>query len=626
MKIVNKTYLLIGVLVAAAVINLVLLYGQQSVAETDSYSIIKAGDIKVNAEAIAGLSTLIASGDESERKQLEEEINKIQSSIDALSTGGQINKLTVNKVPDSIQVEFQNVKTSWNDYKTAVREVENTSVFDGEATSAMNYLLGKKDELVLLTDKLEKDLNPLDRDYNRHKAISSELSESSKNIAQEILLISIGEEENAQQELHLDRQKFNIGLMKLLGISTAGYDVEKFGEKDEKLITLPRENSEALRMIDTLWEAMQPKIQIIEERALLSPEYNRAKNTMNEKKIVLYENIDALLDGWNSEIQKKEGGEQIIVQIMLGVNIIVFIIVFFMIRQSLSPLETITEALSKIKEGVYGEKIDYQSTDEVGELVNTFNTMSVTIKQKEEDARKTDVAKDEFLAMITHELKTPLVPIQGYSDILLSEHLGKLTTKQRERINIIKSSSETLLAMISDLLDAQKLELGQLRMKLEDANVKNTVGDTIESLRPLVESTNAQITSKLFDSVISHDPERIKQVVSNLIKNSINALPKSNGMIEISMKDMQDKIQISVIDNGIGIPADKQRDLFKKFYQVDATLTREKGGSGLGLAICKGIVENHGGSITVRSDANQGAEFSFTLPKQNMKKSPIGIA
>ena len=96
--------------------------------------------------------------------------------------------------------------------------------------------------------------------------------------------------------------------------------------------------------------------------------------------------------------------------------------------------------------------MEHSGTYEVGQLVSDFNVMSNTIKEKEEEAKKADIAKDEFLAIITDELKTPPVPIQGYSDILLGEHLEKLTDKQRERIRIIKTSSETLLAIISDLM------------------------------------------------------------------------------------------------------------------------------------------------------------------------------
>ncbi|MEK0319301.1 MAG: HAMP domain-containing sensor histidine kinase, partial [Nitrosopumilus sp.] len=315
---------------------------------------------------------------------------------------------------------------------------------------------------------------------------------------------------------------------------------------------------------------------------------------------------------------------QIIIQILLIVDIIIFFIVLFVIRKSLSPLESITKAISRVREGVYGEKIEYSGTDEVGQLVNSFNVMSKTIKEKEDEAKKTDRAKDEFLAMITHELKTPLVPIQGYSDILLSEHLGKLNAKQKDRISIIKSSSETLLAMISDLLNAQKLELGQLKMKKVNTNIKDTIDKVIETLKPETTQNNIEISSNAVDLTLNYDPERISQVITNLIKNSLNAVQPNTGKIEIILENLPTEVKISIKDNGVGIPQEKQKELFKKFYQVDATLTREKGGSGLGLAICKGIIDNHQGQISVHSISNQGATFSFTIPKEISKqtKSP----
>jgi signal transduction histidine kinase len=292
--------------------------------------------------------------------------------------------------------------------------------------------------------------------------------------------------------------------------------------------------------------------------------------------------------------------QQTIIQILLAVDIATFFLVPVVIRQSLSPLDTINKALSRVKEGMYGEKIKYNSKDEIGELVTSFNIMSDTIKEKEEQAKKTDIAKDEFLAMITHELKTPLVPIQGYADILLSEHLGKLTPEQKNRLSIIKSSSETLLGIISDLLDVQKLEIGQLRMK---------------KLAPQAEKKEIQLTSNTKNFVLYHDSERIKQVLTNLIKNAMIAVEPKKGKIEVIMEEHPSDIRISVKDNGMGIPQDKQKDLFKKFYQVDTTLTRERGGSGLGLAICRGIIDNHGGEISVDSQEGKGAKFTFTIPK-----------
>jgi len=229
--------------------------------------------------------------------------------------------------------------------------------------------------------------------------------------------------------------------------------------------------------------------------------------------------------------------------------------------------------------------------------------------------------------MITHELKTPLVPIQGYSDILLSEHLGKLNDAQRERIGIIKSSSESLLSIISDLLDVQKLELGQLSMRKESINIKETIDKAIETLKPEAEENNIEIISNAVDFSINHDQERIIQVMTNLIKNSVVAIEGKPGKIEILMENLPTEVKISVKDNGIGIPQEKQNELFKKFYQVDATLTRERGGSGLGLAICKGIIDKHMGEISVESILNQGATFSFTIPKSSEQtNSPINSA
>ena len=144
---------------------------------------------------------------------------------------------------------------------------------------------------------------------------------------------------------------------------------------------------------------------------------------------MLYEVITAAFNLFLLYQDEKTGifgdgsNQQTIIQILLGIDMATFLLVPIVIRQSLSPLDTINKALSKVKEGIYGEKIKYNSDDEIGELVTSFNIMSDTIKEKEEIARKTELAKDEFLAMITHELKTPLVPIQGYSDILLNEHV-----------------------------------------------------------------------------------------------------------------------------------------------------------------------------------------------------------
>ncbi len=624
MKIVTKAYLLIAVLILVAAFNLLLLYQDDNLDISQSYSIIRAGDVKVKSELISSLATSIASGNTEDENKFQKEINEIQNTLIKIKDGGEIKGQKLEKIPQSLTPNFNKVSESWENYKSKTIQVKDTSIFDTEATEAVNYVLQKNQELILLTNQMINEFEGLDRNYNAHKQIAKNLAEIAKVIGQQTLLISIGEGENSQETLRQKNLEFEIGIRKLLQIPTDDLSSDSLEISHEQLESIPRENSEALRKIDPLWEAMKVKINILEERALLSPEFRVAKEKMDDEKNILFNEIDILLESWNNEITKKGNENQFIIQILLAVDIAVFFIVLVIIRKSFLPLESITKALSKVKEGVYGEKIQYSGTDEVGELVDNFNIMSNTIKEKDEDAKKNDIAKDEFLAMITHELKTPLVPIKGYSDILLGEHLGKLTDKQKERIEIIKSSSETLLSIISDLLDAQKLELGQLRMKKENININETIKKSIEVLKPEIDKSNIEFSTNTKDLQIFHDPERIRQVITNLIKNSLTAVSPDSGKIELVMEETPTDIKISIKDNGIGIPLEKQKDLFKKFYQVDATLTREKGGSGLGLAICKGIIENHLGQISVTSIPNQGATFSFTLPKNHQDtKSPV---
>ena len=616
MKIVSKAYLLIGILILAAGFNLFLLYQDDTSNLATSYSIIRAGDVKVMAELISSLATSVASGNLEDKIKLQNEIDDIEFTLEKIKNGGDLNGQELGKIPPSLLSNYNKVLGSWESFKTSATDVKETSVFDQEATSAMNYVLQKNQELVLLTNGMMSDFEGLDRNYNTHKQIAEDLTENAKIIGQQSLLISIGEGENAQQVLKEKRIEFEIGIRKLLQISTVGLDVESLANEYRDLDGVPRENSESLRMLDPLWESIQVKVKILEERALLSSGFNSAKNEMDEQKLILFEDIDDLLNLWNTVITNEGSENQIIIQVILVVDIAIFFLVLYVIRKSLSPLGLITNAFSKVKEGVYGEKIEFVGTDEVGQLVNNFNIMSNAIKEKEQEAKKTDIAKDEFLAMITHELKTPLVPIQGYADILLSEHLGKLTKQQKERISIIKSSSETLLSIISDLLDAQKLELGQLTIKKSNESIKNTINKAIETLTPTADKKNVKISTDEVDVMINHDSERITQVITNLIKNSLTAVEADSGKIEVIVDNMPTEIKISVKDNGSGVPQEKQKNLFKKFYQVDATLTRERGGSGLGLAICKGIVEQHGGQISVHSVENQGSTFSFTILKE----------
>ena len=616
MKIIQKAYFLVGILIAAAAVNLILLYQSEQESTDESYTIIRAADLKVKVETLDSLTNSIANGFEADREILKEETDEFESVLNILKVGGTIRGQPIVVVPSNLFGEYLEVENSWKKVKQSLDEIQIRAISNDEAKDAVNYILGKNGEMALATDSVIKEIEGLDRDFNRHKEITIELHELSKSIGQNALLISIGEDKGIQEKLHNERIMFEAGIRKLLQIPTNDLDLQSINQISEDLEPIPRENSNALRQLDPLWEAVQLRIKILEENSLHTDEFDAAFDSFKTEKIILTSSLDTLIDSWNQELLTSSSQRGIIVQTLLVVDIAIFFLVIVVVRQSLNPLEIISRGMARVKEGIYGEKINYKIDDEIGQLVNTFNIMSDTIKQKTEEAKETDIAKDEFLSMITHELKTPLVPIQGYVDILLGGHLGELNEKQKERLKIIKTSAGSLLRIISDLLDAQKLELGKLVVKKENRDIKDTIQMAIESLQPRATENKITIKQHLDKEIqVPHDPERIRQVITNLLKNGLDVVKPNTGVIEVFVEDSVSQVKVIVNDNGPGIPVEKQRDLFKKFYQVDTSLTREVGGSGLGLAICKGLVEEHGGSISVESTPGVGSSFSFTLPK-----------
>lgn len=235
-----------------------------------------------------------------------------------------------------------------------------------------------------------------------------------------------------------------------------------------------------------------------------------------------------------------------------------------------------------------------------------------------------DVAKDEFSAMITHELKTPLVTINGYSEMLEGGMLGPMNTMQVDAVKEIYTGSQRLERLINDIMDAQKLDLRKMRFRKEEFSVDHLMASVFTNNLQLMKSKNIDfINSTEIKNTINSDRNRLEQVFSNLIKNSVDFVPNEKGRIEILAEDDDKNIIFYVKDNGPGIPKDKQKYLFKKFYQIDTTLKRKHGGTGLGLVISKGIVEVLGGKIGFESEVGNGTTFWFSIPKNDNHKAEL---
>ena len=228
--------------------------------------------------------------------------------------------------------------------------------------------------------------------------------------------------------------------------------------------------------------------------------------------------------------------------------------------------------------------------------------------------READDLKNTFISIISHELKTPVALIKGYAGTLSREDAQWEPRTVRESATIIEEEADRLTHLIDNLLDASKLQAGGLKLNRSSVSIDAVAARQVELFRT---QTTAHTLIAEFPSPFPHveaDPARIEQLLNNLISNAIKYSPEG-GAIRVSGKTMPEEIEVSVSDQGIGIPVEEQSRIFERFFRVDDALSRRTQGSGLGLYIAKAIVEAHGGRIWVDSAPGRGTAISFTLPR-----------
>ena len=224
---------------------------------------------------------------------------------------------------------------------------------------------------------------------------------------------------------------------------------------------------------------------------------------------------------------------------------------------------------------------------------------------------------EQFFSMISHELKTPLVPIQGYVKMLKEERFGNLDEIQKEKLGIVDSNSTALSKLIQNMLDYQKLSSGSMEMKKEENNIEKIVNDSFASLDSEFKQKEVERTVSIEGNIeFICDAKRISQVLTALLDNSLKAIQPKLGKINVSVSQLENIVTISVHDNGCGISKEEIVKVFSKFYQVDMSNTREKGGVGLGLSICQKIIDAHDGKIWIESELGKETTINFTLPRK----------
>ncbi len=256
------------------------------------------------------------------------------------------------------------------------------------------------------------------------------------------------------------------------------------------------------------------------------------------------------------------------------------------------------------------------SKGEIIEYIALENDITEIIKAKEK-AQMAERAKGMFLATVSHEIRTPLNAILGFTQLL--DKKENLDEESKKYISIINSSANTLLKIINDILDLSKIESEGISIEIKEFD-PNKVFFDLASLflaKAKEKNINYKIEIDKLPNCIRSDEHRIKQVLANLIGNAIK-FTKEGGEVIVSIKVLQEdekkvKIRFSVKDSGIGIPKDKQKEIFKAFTQADGSIAREFGGTGLGLTISSKIVEKLGGKIELISEVGKGSEFYFVL-------------
>ena len=285
-------------------------------------------------------------------------------------------------------------------------------------------------------------------------------------------------------------------------------------------------------------------------------------------------------------------------------------------RSVVRPLQRMAVATEAVAEGEYDQRLPLQGPDEVRRVAGSFNSMAARVKA-------TQQAQRDFLINVSHDLKTPLTSIQGWSQAL-ADGTAARRGQTEEAAQIIREETERMARMVSELLALARIDSGQLKLRLETVDLQALLEDVRRNLS--WQADRQQIELSLRSEPVpplQGDADRLMQVFTNLVDNALAYTP-AGGRVRLALRPLgTDAVEVTVQDSGSGIPPEELERIFERFYQVEKSRARleEQPRVGLGLAISRELVRAHGGEIYARSEMGQGTLFGVRLPLQSPSTS-----
>lgn len=329
------------------------------------------------------------------------------------------------------------------------------------------------------------------------------------------------------------------------------------------------------------------------------------------------------------------GRRDLIIASSVTIGILMIVLFIMMKELVIRPVNELKTSIGDFSKGRKSQTSTVSTGDELEDLSNSFVEMSQTLTEYHEDLEnkvqkatrgledanmklvELNEKKSDFIARISHELRTPMTSIKGAMDYISvklsrdSRDTGELT----EFLDVIRNNADRLIRLVNDTLDIERIESGMFDLHYNRVDLLSLIKDVAISFQTTAGEKN--ITFKIManpDTYVDADEDRVRQVLINLVSNALKYGP-ADSEIQIAVTETQESVTVSVQDEGPGIPEDVREKIFDKFYTIG-----KRHGTGLGLAICKGIVESHGGEISVSSNAGTGNNtFYFMLPKVNVR-------